>query len=78
MSVTSGWRGGDGRKCGAAGEVGAPVQVSGSPSSLTNFEIDLQPPFPRCDGAQAEERSGLLHRLDFCFKLSARTKLLSD
>lgn len=44
-----------GRKCRAAGEVGAPVQVSGSPSSLTNFEIDLRPPFPRCTGAQAKE-----------------------
>lgn len=29
------------RKHRAAGEVEAPVQVSGSPSSLTNFEIDL-------------------------------------
>lgn len=49
---------GGGRKCRAAGEVGAPVQVSGSPSSLTNFEIDLRPAFPRCTGAQAEK--GLL------------------
>lgn len=40
-SVTSGWWGSDKGKCGAAGEVGAPVQVRGSPSSLTNFEIDL-------------------------------------
>lgn len=43
------------RKCRAAGEMGAPVQVSGSPSSLTNFEIDLRPPFPRCSRAQAEK-----------------------
>lgn len=54
----------DGRKCRAAGEVGAPVQVSGSPSSLTNFEIDLRPPFPQCTGAQAEK--GLV----FCSSLT--------
>ncbi|KAK5875396.1 hypothetical protein CesoFtcFv8_027877 [Champsocephalus esox] len=30
-----------------------------APSSLTNFEIDLRPPFPRCTGAQAEKQ-GLL------------------
>lgn len=48
-----------GRKRGAAGEVGAPVQVSGGPSSLTNFEIDLRPAFPRCTGAE----KGLLSSL---------------
>lgn len=53
-----------GRKRGAAGEVGAPVQVSGGPSSLTNFEIDLRPAFPRCTGA---ERSALLSQPESCF-----------
>lgn len=41
------------------GEVGAPVQVSGSPSSLTNFEIDLWPLFPRSAGKKAEKGLGL-------------------
>lgn len=41
VSVTPRVVGSAGRKHRAAGEVGAPVQVSGSPSSLTNFEFDL-------------------------------------